>query len=602
MKERLNYIKFIAVMVIIFAVVFFIIASQTEAKAAQPNVTTDYNHTVELKSDGSMVADGGTVEDILPPLIQRIESSVGPTSLQAAWVTDEPSSGIVNYGETLAPGFSEEHPDLRTSHTILIADIQPDTFSVTTLPMEGLGSTTINVWYGVDQTFGARGRPQRWLNVLGNTSDPDGVVSLSYSLNGGPEVPLNLGPDDFRLDDDGDFNIEIDINDPNLNVLPLQNSVLIRALDIYDNETTLEVMVNYSDSNVWPENDTIDWSSFSSINDVAQVAQIVDGLWTLEGDKIRSIQPGYDRLVSIGDIDPTWDNYEVTVPITVHSIEEIYGWPGGGPTLGVIVRWQGHTADGNQPSIQWWPIGAMGAYLWRSTYQRLEILDHDYTVVDNSGFELQLGVEYMFKLRVESDVSNSIYSLKVWPANDPEPADWTLVTAEALSSDQTVGSVLLVAQFVDASFGEVTIVPLSYPSFADLGYAPVSPCRIVDTRLAGGAMSPGTIRGYNVWGDVASQGGNPAGCPSPSGEPYAVHINVTAVPVSGSGNIVAYPFGSAAPRASLVNYNSGAQNIANGGTVKTSFNYGKDINIKSNYGTTHVVIDVLGYYFENPWH
>jgi len=148
------------------------------------------------------------------------------------------------------------------------------------------------------------------------------------------------------------------------------------------------------------------------------------------------------------------------VPITVHSIEEIYGPPGGGPTIGVIVRWQGHTADGNQPSKQWWPIGAMGAYNWRSTYQRLEILDHNYNVVDNSGFELQLGIEYMFKLRVESNVSNSIYSLKVWPVGTPEPAAWTLVKTEALSSDQTVGSVLLVAQYADASFGEVTIVPL----------------------------------------------------------------------------------------------------------------------------------------------
>ena len=93
------------------------------------------------------------------------------------------------------------------------------------LPRRELGPTTIDVWYGAEQTFGARGRPQRWLNVLGNTSDPDGVASLTYSLNGGSEVSLNLGPDDFRLDEDGDFNIEIDINDPNLNVLPLQNSV-----------------------------------------------------------------------------------------------------------------------------------------------------------------------------------------------------------------------------------------------------------------------------------------------------------------------------------------------------------------------------------------
>ena len=81
-----------------------------------------------------------------------------------------------------------------------------------------------------------------------------------------------------------------------------------------------------------------------------------------------------------------------------------------------------------------------------------------------------------------------------------------------------------------------------------------------------------------------------------------VHINVTAVPVAGSGNIVAYPFGSAAPSASLVNYRADAQNIADGGTVKTCYNCDKDINIKSNYGTAHLVIDVLGYYFENPYH
>ena len=80
-------------------------------------------------------------------------------------------------------------------------------------------------------------------------------------------------------------------------------------------------------------------------------------------------------------------------------------------------------------------------------------------MVDNSGFELQVGVEYMFKLRVESDASNSIYSFKVWPTSGSEPINWTLVKTESLSSDQTTGSVLLVAQFVDASFGEVAIVP-----------------------------------------------------------------------------------------------------------------------------------------------
>jgi uncharacterized protein YuzE len=137
-----------------------------------------------------------------------------------------------------------------------------------------------------------------------------------------------------------------------------------------------------------------------------------------------------------------------------------------------------------------------------------------------------------------------------------------------------------------------------YMEALDLVYTPVTPCRIVDTRIAGGAIPPGGIRSYNVRGDVASQGGN-VYCPSPKGEPYTAHINVTVVPL-GNGNIVTYPYGSTAPNASLVNYRADAQNIANSGTVKTCFNCGKDIFIKSRVGTAHVVIDVLGYDFAKP--
>jgi hypothetical protein len=98
---------------------------------------------------------------------------------------------------------------------------------------------------------------------------------------------------------------------------------------------------------------------------------------------------------------------------------------------------------------------------------------------------------------------------------------------------------------------------------------------------------------------VVSQGGNPAGCPSPKGEPHAAHINVTSVPL-GNGWLTAYPYNSPAPTASIVNYRSDAQNVANSGTIKTCFNCTKDINIKSGGGTTHVIIDVLGYYYRKP--
>ena len=132
-----------------------------------------------------------------------------------------------------------------------------------------------------------------------------------------------------------------------------------------------------------------------------------------------------------------------------------------------------------------------------------------------------------------------------------------------------------------------------------LAYTPVTPCRIVDTRSAGGAISAGGIRSYDVRGAVVSQGGNSAGCPSPKGEPLAVDVNVTSVP-EGDGWITAYPYGSIAPTASIVNYRSDTQNVANSGTIKTCFNCEKDINIQSGGGITHVIIDVLGYYYPTP--
>ena len=133
-----------------------------------------------------------------------------------------------------------------------------------------------------------------------------------------------------------------------------------------------------------------------------------------------------------------------------------------------------------------------------------------------------------------------------------------------------------------------------------LVYTPVTPCRIVDTRNAGGAIPPGGLRSYNVRGAVVSQGGISAGCPSPGGEPRAVHLSVTAVPVAGQGHLRMFPFNTPTPLASILNYSTGAGNMANAVSVETCYLCTKDVNVQSFGGTTHVVIDVMGYYFEIP--
>jgi hypothetical protein len=49
-----------------------------------------------------------------------------------------------------------------------------------------------------------------------------------------------------------------------------------------------------------------------------------------------------------------------------------------------------------------------------------------------------------------------------------------------------------------------------------------------------------------------------------------------------------------------VSYNTIHTNLANAGSVKTSFNTGTDITVYSGVSSAHTVIDVLGYYYSAP--
>ncbi len=140
----------------------------------------------------------------------------------------------------------------------------------------------------------------------------------------------------------------------------------------------------------------------------------------------------------------------------------------------------------------------------------------------------------------------------------------------------------------------------------DLTFVPVDPCRILDTRRPGpvsGQFSPHETRDLFVFGttDISKQGGNPDGCSSPRGEPFAVHINVTAVPRSKSGHITVFPADMSLPNASLVNYKAWGQNIANAATIKTFVQVdSEEISVHNAFGYAHIVIDVMGYYYPLP--
>ena len=137
-------------------------------------------------------------------------------------------------------------------------------------------------------------------------------------------------------------------------------------------------------------------------------------------------------------------------------------------------------------------------------------------------------------------------------------------------------------------------------SQADLVFTPVTPCRVFDTRNAGGMIVPGANRSLKVTGDTTSQGG--ANCGIPFGTATAVMLNFVAVSPAGPGDFRVTPFGATMPLASFVNYApvAGLGAIANGLSVTTcdpavsTCTY--DITVQADVSGAHLLADVTGYF------
>ena len=143
-------------------------------------------------------------------------------------------------------------------------------------------------------------------------------------------------------------------------------------------------------------------------------------------------------------------------------------------------------------------------------------------------------------------------------------------------------------------------------TFADGSYesefTPITPCRIVDTRDAGGKLAAGTTRTFDVRsssGFSDDQGGKAGGCAIPAGT-SAVEVTVTAVDAQ-NGFLRVWPASFPQPDASFMGYDD-SFNVSNTGTVGVCGNTGQiclanqDLRVQAANGSTHVVIDVQGYY------
>jgi hypothetical protein len=144
------------------------------------------------------------------------------------------------------------------------------------------------------------------------------------------------------------------------------------------------------------------------------------------------------------------------------------------------------------------------------------------------------------------------------------------------------------------------------PAQADLVYTPLTPCRIFDTRLAGGPIAGGSTRSFivaNGSGSLSFQGGSAAGCGVPFGPATAAVVNFVVVAPAGAGDLRQTPFGTPVPVASFLNYvNSGiANDNTSNGSVTTICNpattsCGSDVTIQVDGGATDLVADVQGYF------
>jgi hypothetical protein len=147
--------------------------------------------------------------------------------------------------------------------------------------------------------------------------------------------------------------------------------------------------------------------------------------------------------------------------------------------------------------------------------------------------------------------------------------------------------------------GSLLVVETAQAQTGPLSFFPVTPCRLADTRGAvgpsgGPALAANQARGFPIL----------TLCNLPS-TAVAVVFNVTIVQPNRNGNLRAYPAGTPAPNASILNWLAGDGATANGAIVPvgTSTPPGNHVVFQNDMplpggagGTVHLIIDTSGYF------
>lgn len=350
--------------------------------------------------------------------------------------------------------------------------------AVVTLGLVGLGgfwaqqtpadaaSARIEIWHGLEQRVGHLGDAQADFNLLGRVAEPGGLVSLEYTLNDAIPVELNFRRY-RRLAAEGHFNADIPLAAlrPGLNTIELKGRFV-------DGAFGRRVVTVTRSSGASPLPFAIDWAA---VTDPQDVGQYVDGQWQLGEHGLRTAQMGYDRLFLIGD--QSWQDYEVTAEVMVHEVAAETGPVSGGNGVGLILRFAGHVVGGPgrfpvaQPKWGYQPLGAIVWLRWRpgradgpGVKQFVRGDSNDKT--DHGKITLRAGEAYVMKALCQTLPDDpegrgvSRYAFKLWPAATEEPPYWDWQELQVSRDALRRGGVGLVAHHVDASFGNIRVVPL----------------------------------------------------------------------------------------------------------------------------------------------
>lgn len=329
----------------------------------------------------------------------------------------------------------------------------------------------ITVWYGQHQEVGHLGPAQDDFNLMGCLWPPEQFQALSYTLNRAEPITLKIarGLTGFRrLARAGHFNADIPIRD----LRPGKNHIVLTAVRTDSTHLSEDIYVHHHEQGTCPLPYTIHWQD---VNHPQDVGQCVDGFWQLGPKGLRTGHTGYDRIFLIGN--RSWQDYEVTVPVTIHYVPQKTGPRHGGNGVGLILRFTGHIAGGHrkfppdQPKWGYQPFGAIGWLRWEKGLNRsapkLEFYrgDNDQTI-RHGLYRVRLEQTYQMKMRChtlpDTPEGHGVteYSFKIWPHGKDEPQRWHWQATQTSEHALRRGGIGLLAHHVDATFGDVTAEPI----------------------------------------------------------------------------------------------------------------------------------------------